>query len=225
MHRCQISEPSPAFAPAAGDHLQRLILAPGDAPVSDAQAIALLCGLAEEEASRLLGHFGSLPETLGAPGADLAREAGEAAAVQIRLVQLLARRQLSRPLRVRDVITSSTQLHAYLRATLTGLPREQFRVLFLDRRNRLIADELMSEGTIDHAPVFPREVMRRALERHAAAIVLVHNHPSGDPSPSTADVDMTRQVAAAARALRLSLHDHILIAGADAISFRALGLL
>lgn len=238
MTSCPISEPfpGPLFQPNLApcqpsaeregrEDLRRRVLAPGDVNLSDAEAISLLSGIGEAEAQQLLHHFGSLPEVLGAPAADLVREGGRRAAVALRLVQLLARRQLERPLRSREVITSSTQLHAYLRATLTGLPREQFRVLFLDRRNRLIADELMAEGTVDHAPVYPREVMRRALERHASAVVLVHNHPSGDPNPSSADVEMTRQVMEAARGLRIGVHDHILVAGAEAVSFRALGLM
>jgi DNA repair protein RadC len=140
------------------------------------------------QAEALLDAFGSLPEVIGAPAADLARVAGRRAAVRLRLVQALARRQLARPLRDRPVISASSQLHAYLRAGLTGAPREQFRVLFLDKKNRLISDEAMGEGTVDHAPVYPREVMRRALELNASAVILAHNHPGGDPAIPVASV-------------------------------------
>ncbi|HEY2356500.1 MAG TPA: DNA repair protein RadC, partial [Phenylobacterium sp.] len=113
----------------------------------------------------------------------------------------------------------------YLRTVMTGVPREQFRVLFLDKKNQLIADEVMGRGTVDHAPVYPREVVRRALELNASALVLAHNHPSGDPTPSTADVDMTRQIVEAARTLSIAVHDHIVVGGAETASLRALGLM
>jgi DNA repair protein RadC len=98
-------------------------------------------------------------------------------------------------------------------------------VLFLDKKNRLLADELMGQGTIDHAPVYPREVVRRALELSASAVILVHNHPSGDPTPSQADIDMTRQVIDAARALRITVHDHLVVGRDGVASFKALGLI
>lgn len=161
--------------------LEDRVLRPGDVGLDDIEAIELLCGLGEAEAEALLAAFGSLPEVIGAPAADLARVAGRRAAVRLRLVQALARRQLARSLRERPVISASSQLHAYLRAGLTGAPREQFRVLFLDKKNRLISDEAMGEGTVDHAPVYPREVMRRALELNASAVILAHNHPGGRP--------------------------------------------
>ena len=108
---------------------------------------------------------------------------------------------------------------------LAGRTREAFRVLFLDKANQLIADELMGDGTVDHAPVYPREVMRRALELAASACCLVHNHPSGSSTPSSADIEMTRQVVEAGRALGIAVHDHFLVAGDQVVSFRALGLM
>jgi DNA repair protein RadC len=123
------------------------------------------------------------------------------------------------------VITSWTQLSAYLRTAMAHEPREQFRVLFLDRKNQLIADEAMNEGTVDHAPVYPREVVRRALELSASALILAHNHPSGDPTPSRADIDMTREVIEAAKVLRLSVHDHVIVGRDGLTSFRAQGLI
>jgi DNA repair protein RadC len=108
---------------------------------------------------------------------------------------------------------------------MVGAPREQFRVLFLDKRNRLIADEVMGEGTVDHAPVYPREVVRRALELHASALVLAHNHPSQDPTPSGADVEMTRKLVEAAHALGIVIHDHVIVAGEAVASLKTLGLM
>jgi len=104
-------------------------------------------------------------------------------------------------------------------------PREQFRVLFLDVKNQLIADEVLNEGTIDHAPVYPREVARRALEHSAASVILVHNHPSGDPSPSSADVQITKEIVAAAKAVGVKVHDHLIIGRHGEASFKTLGLL
>jgi DNA repair protein RadC len=204
--------------------LENRVLQPGDVGLDDVEALSILCGLDEPRAEILLDAFGSLPEVLGAPAAELTRVAGRCAAVRVRLVQALARRQLSRPLRERPVISASSQLHDYLRATLTGAPREQFRVLYLDKKNRLIADERMGDGTIDHAPVYPREVMRRALELNASAVILAHNHPGGDPTPSAADVDMTKQVVEAGRHLRVAVHDHVIVGGQATASLRALGL-
>ena len=145
--------------------------------------------------------------------------------MRLRLVQALARWQLARaaagPARDLGVRPAA----GYLRATLTGAPREQFRVLFLDKKNRLIADERMGDGTVDHAPVYPREVMRRALELNASAVILAHNHPGGDPTPSAADIDMTKQVIEAGRCLRVTVHDHIVVGGQATASLRTLGLL
>ncbi|MEI7932984.1 MAG: DNA repair protein RadC, partial [Alphaproteobacteria bacterium] len=125
----------------------------------------------------------------------------------------------------REVISSWTALVAYVRVALGGETREQFRVLFLDRKNQLIGDEVLGQGTIDHAPVYPREVVRRALELSAASLILVHNHPSGDPTPSAADIDMTRQVVEAARTLRISVHDHLIVGREGVASLKALGLM
>jgi DNA repair protein RadC len=113
----------------------------------------------------------------------------------------------------------------YLRARLTALPREVFHVLFLDTKNQLIADELMGEGTVNHAPVYPREVVRRALELSASAVLLVHNHPSGDPTPSGADIEVTKQVVAAAKALGIQVHDHVIVGGDVVVSLKQQGLM
>jgi DNA repair protein RadC len=123
------------------------------------------------------------------------------------------------------VISSWTALLAYVRTAMAHESREQFRVLFLDKKNQLVLDEVMHQGTVDHAPVYPREVARRALETAASSVILVHNHPSGDPSPSSADIDMTRQIVEALKALRICVHDHLVVGREGVASFKALGLL
>jgi DNA repair protein RadC len=125
----------------------------------------------------------------------------------------------------RAVISSWTGLNAYVKAQLQDEGREQFRVIFLDKKNQLIADEIQNFGTVDHAPVYPREVVKRALELNSSAIILIHNHPSGDPTPSSADIDMTKQVVEACKALRLAVHDHLIVGAQGVTSLKALGLM
>jgi DNA repair protein RadC len=123
------------------------------------------------------------------------------------------------------VLSNWDRLMAYLTAVLAREMVEQFRLLFLDARNRLLADEAQAHGTVNHTPVYPREVVKRALDLHATAIILVHNHPSGDPTPSRADIDMTREIKTAAEALGIVLHDHVIIGNGRWLSFRREGLL
>lgn len=125
----------------------------------------------------------------------------------------------------REQITNWAALNSYLLRESFGQGRESFRVLFLDKRNALIADEVMSQGTVDHAPVYPREVARRALELDASAIILTHNHPSGDPTPSSADISITRQIVEALTPLRIAVHDHVITGAGKTLSFRSLGLM
>ena len=127
--------------------------------------------------------------------------------------------------RKRELLSSSSALLTYVRVTLGAESREQFRVVFLDKKNQMLADEMLGQGTVDHAPVYPREVLKRALELDASAIILVHNHPSGDPTPSPQDIDMTRQVVDAARALRIAVHDHLVVGRDGVASFKTLGLI
>jgi DNA repair protein RadC len=178
-------------------------------------------------AKTLLARFGGLAGVLGASIADLRQVpgVGEAVALDLKLMQEAALRMGREALAKRPLISSWSALLAYIRAELAQEAREQFRVLFLDKKNQLIADELMNRGTVDHAPVYPREVMRRALELSASAVILVHNHPSGDPTPSHADVDMTRQVVDAGKALKIAVHDHLVVGREGVASFKALGLM
>ena len=125
----------------------------------------------------------------------------------------------------RPVISSWSALLAYVRVALQHEPREQFRVLYLDKKNQLILDEVQNRGTVDHAPVYPREVVRRALELSASALILVHNHPSGDPTPSRADIEITKQVVQAGRALNVEVHDHLVVGRDGVASFKQLGLM
>ena len=177
-------------------------------------------------AKRLIERFGGLPGVFGAAQAELQSVSGvgPALALDLKLVHEATLRIGKGEVAKRPVISSWTALLAYVRVALAHEAREQFRVLFLDRKNQLIADEVMNRGTVDHAPVYPREVMRRALELSASAVILVHNHPSGDPTPSSADIDMTRQVVDAGRPLRVAVHDHLVVGRDGVASLKALGL-
>jgi len=178
-------------------------------------------------AKDMLKRFGSLAAVLAASVDDLCKVkgVGPTAALDLKLVHELAQRMGLEPLARRAAITSWSALLAYVKLALAHEPREQFRVLFLDKKNHLIADEVMNEGTVDHAPVYPREVARRALELAASSLILLHNHPSGDPTPSQADVEMTRQVMAAARTLNIAVHDHLVVGREGVASLKALGLI
>lgn len=178
-------------------------------------------------AKALIARFGSLAGVWAAPVEALTtvKGVGDAVALDLKLVQAAAERMGREQVRRRTVISSWSALLDYVRVAMAHEPREQLRVLFLDKKNQLIADEVMNQGTVDHAPVYPREIVRRALELSASAVIMVHNHPSGDPTPSQADIEMTRQVVEAARALRVAVHDHLVVGRDGVASFRALGLI
>ncbi len=178
-------------------------------------------------AAALLERFAGLGAVVAAEPGELARAPGlDAVALSdIKLLRELAIRLARDETCRRPVIASWTALVAYVRTALAHEPREQFRTLFLDRRNNLLRDELVAHGTVDHAPVYPREVVRRALELSASALILVHNHPSGDPTPSQADIQMTRQIVDAARVFNLQVHDHLVVGREGTASFKALGLI
>jgi len=178
-------------------------------------------------AKALLERFGSLAAVLAAPAHLIERidGAGPAVAQDLKTAHTLLTRTGRNELQTRTVISSSSQLLSYCQRSMAHAPREQFRVLFLDSKNQLIADEVLNEGTVHHAPVYPREVARRALELSAAAVILAHNHPSGDPRPSSADIAITREIVAAADAIGVKVHDHLVIGRNGTASFKALGLL
>ena len=178
-------------------------------------------------AKRLIERFGSFAEAINAPPERLreVKGIGEAAILQLKLVRAAALRLMQGGIMQRPVLTSWDAVLGYCRAAMGFEASEQFRILFLDKKNRLIADEVQQRGTVDHTPVYVREVVKRALELSASAIILVHNHPSGDPTPSRADIDMTRQIVDAARPLGVTIHDHIIVGRQGHASFKALKLI
>jgi len=178
-------------------------------------------------AKALLDRFGTFAEALNAPD-ELLREVpgiGEAAITELRLVRAAAIRLMRGEVLERPVLSSWSQVLDYCRASMGFETKEQFRILFLDKRNQIIADEVQQTGTVDHTPVYVREVVKRALELSSTAIVLVHNHPSGDPTPSRADIEMTKQIVTAAKPLGVLVHDHIIVGKQGHASFRGLGLI
>jgi DNA repair protein RadC len=178
-------------------------------------------------AKALIARFGSFAEVIAAKRERLLEipGAGEAVVNQLKIVEAAAQRLARGKVMGRPALSSWAALLDYCMAAMARSQNEEFRVLFLDRKNVLVADEVQSRGTVDHAPVYPREIVRRALEHGASAIILVHNHPSGDPTPSRADIDMTREIAAAAKALKIVVHDHLVIGRSGHASFKSLGLL
>jgi DNA repair protein RadC len=178
-------------------------------------------------AKRLLARFGSYAEVIAAPRQRLMEieGVGEAVVNQLKIVEAAAMRLAQSQVMRKPALSSWTALIDYCMATMARAPSEEFRVLYLDRKNVLIADEIQARGTVDHAPVYPREIVKRALEHGASALILVHNHPSGDPTPSKADILMTREIADAAKALKIAIHDHLVIGRGGHASFKSLGLL
>jgi DNA repair protein RadC len=176
-------------------------------------------------AKALLKRFGSFAGVMAAAPAQLQEVdgVGPAAAVIIKVVQASALRMAQQELVRRDVIGSWKKLLDYCRMRMAEEKTEQFRLLFLDNKNAVIADEEQQRGTVNHTPVYPREVVKRALELGASAIILVHNHPSGDPTPSEDDIVMTKEVAAAAEKLGIAVHDHIVIGRKGHASLRSMG--
>jgi DNA repair protein RadC len=178
-------------------------------------------------AKQLIAQFGSFAEVIAAPHARLREVSGigESVATQLKIIEAAALRLARSELLNKPVLSSWGAVIDYCTAAMARSPHEEFRTLFLDRKNVLIGDEVQTRGTIDHTPVYPREIVKRALELGASAIILVHNHPSGDPTPSRADIEMTREVVAAAKALNIAVHDHLVVGRGGHASFKSLGLL
>jgi len=178
-------------------------------------------------AKSLIARFGSFAEVLGARAERLVEIKGVGAetARDLQIVAAAGQRLAKGAISERRLLSSWKDVIDYCRSAMAFADREEFRILFLDKRNRLIADEVQGRGTVDHVPVYTREVVRRALELSATAMVLVHNHPSGDPTPSSADIRMTRDIAAIAKPLGVTLHDHIIVGRDGHASFRGLRLL
>ena len=176
-------------------------------------------------ARALLETFGDFNRVVSATPARLSavKGVGDAVITELKIVEAAAHRLARAKVMRRPVLSSWDQLVDYCHTAMAHRATEQFRILYLDRKNNLIADEAQGEGTVDHVPVYPREVVKRALEINASALILVHNHPSGDPTPSEADISMTHQIEDAARTLGIVLHDHIIIGQSTELSFRAEG--
>ena len=212
---------------------ERFLATAGDG-MPDYELLEILLGQAilrqdvKPIAKALVERFGSLAGALTADPAELLQVngIGEAAATALKLVQAAALRLARQQIMKRDIISSWDKLLDYCKMSMGHEQVEQLRLLFLDRKNALIADEVQQRGTIDHTPLYPREVVKRALELGASALILVHNHPSGDPKPSRDDIAMTREVQDVAGRLGITLHDHVIIGrGGSYTSFRSDGLL
>jgi DNA repair protein RadC len=225
--------PAPAGAEGHRARMRTRLLTAGPDSLNDQDLLEMLLFLAlprrdtKATARALLARFGSFANVIAAPVNDLRsvedmKDSGPAA---LKLVQAAALRLARAELVDRPLLNNWDRLMAYLNAALAREQVEQFRVLFLDTRNRLLGDEAQARGTVNHTPVYPREVVRRALELQATALILVHNHPSGDPTPSRDDIEMTREVKQAAQALAIVLHDHVIVGNGRWLSFRQEGLL
>jgi DNA repair protein RadC len=178
-------------------------------------------------AKSLIKRFGTFAEVLTAAPARLLEVDGisERVVTDLKIVEASARRLAKGEVAKRPVLSSWSAVLDYCRTTMAFMDKEQFRLLFLDKRNALIADEIQQSGTVDHTPVYPREVVKRALELSASALILVHNHPSGDPTPSSADIKMTREIIEVAKPLGISVHDHIIVGREGHASLKGLQLI
>lgn len=227
-----LSEAAPHFH----GHRQRLrdrFMEAGEAALADYEMMELLLfrAIARRDvkplAKALVARFGSYSEAVAARPERLREIEGlsDAAIVEIKLVEAAARRLARGNLQQRAVLSSFMDVMDYCRTAMAYADREEFRILFLDKRNALIADEVQGVGTIDHTPVYPREVVRRALELGSSALILAHNHPSGDPTPSGADIRMTKDIIAIAQPFGIAVHDHLIVGRNGHASFKGLKLI
>jgi DNA repair protein RadC len=215
------------------ERLRRRFAEGGEAALPDYELLELLLfrSIPQRDvkplAKQLIQHFGSFAEVVGAPLSRLreVKGVGESVALDLKIVEAALKRTMKGQVAKKPVLSSWSSVIDYCRLAMAFAEREQFRILFLDRKNALIADEVQQTGTVDHTPVYPREVMRRALELSATALILVHNHPSGDPTPSGADMRMTRELVDIAKPLGIAIHDHIIVGRDGHASFKGLGLI
>jgi DNA repair protein RadC len=223
-------------APHYHGHRERLrarFRAAGADAVSDYELLELVLFRAIPQrdikplAKELIAKFGSFAEVVAAPRARLkeVKGIGEAAADELKIIHAAASRLARGQVQKRPVLSSWSSVIDYCRTAMAYADKEQFRLLFLDKRNQLIADELQQVGTVDHTPVYPREVVKRALELSATALILVHNHPSGDPTPSRADIQMTQAIIDVAKPLGIAVHDHIIVGKEGHASLKGLKLI
>ncbi len=215
------------------ERMRARVLEHGASTLADYELLEMLLFLAFKKgdtkplAKSLINRFGSLSRVMCAPQLELleTRGLGPHSVVTLKLVQEAGVRMARAEVMDQPVLNNWDRLMDYLTTVLAREKIEQFRILFLDPKNRLIADEAQARGTVNHTPVYPREVVKRALELHATALILVHNHPSGDPTPSRADIDMTQEVREAVSVLGVVLHDHVIVGNGRWLSFRKEGLL
>ena len=225
--------PSPTSAEEHRSRLRHRLITGGPEAVADHELLEMILFLAilrrdtKPIAYRLVQRFGSFANAIAAPMRELLEidGMGEAGAAALKIVHAAALRLARAEVMGRPVLSNWDALMDYLNAAIARECVEQFRILFLDNRNRLLADEAQARGTVNHTPVYPREVVKRALELNATAIILVHNHPSGDPTPSHDDIVMTRHIAEAAETVSVAVHDHVIVGNGRWTSFRRDGLI
>ena len=229
-------KPPPAEPPHYVGHRQRLrerFQSAGADALSDYELLEMVLFAAQPRrdmkpaAKALLKKFGSFAEVMHAPE-PLLREVdgiGDASVTQLKLIAAAANRIAKGEVKQRHALSSWQDVITYCRTSMAFAEKEQFRLLFLDKRNQLIADEVQQTGTVDHTPVYPREVIKRALELSATAIILVHNHPSGDPTPSQADIRMTKSIVDIAKPLGIAVHDHIIVGKNGHTSLKGMGVM
>ena len=233
LFAARVEEPVARFNDhrAAALALEDRAKATGVSALTDAEALQLLIATASPAApaaaaaSSLLDRFGCLTRVLAGELPALRQIVDDQAALSLHLAFDLARRVAETELPARELLTSTLAVTKYLTLNMSHLETEEFRVLHLDTRNQLIAEEVMWRGTVAHCPVYPRDIIKRCLERNSAAILIAHNHPSGLPEPSNADIQTTREIAAAAKVFSIHLHDHFVVGRASVVSFRERGLL
>lgn len=210
---------------------QRFLAAPDTLPDYELLELILFMAIPRKDvkpiAKDLIARFGSFNGVINAGTPELTAVKGmsDNSAIALKSIQAAAHRLMKRDVIGRPVLNSWQRLMDYLHATMAHEGKEHFRLLFLNKKNEVIADEIQQSGTVDHTPAYPREIMKRALELSATAIILVHNHPSGDPTPSQADVDMTNAIIAAARPFNIVIHDHLIVSKNDISSFKTMGLI
>jgi DNA repair protein RadC len=227
-----LAEPAPHYL-GHRERLRERFLKGGSDALADYELLELVLFRAigrrdlKPLAKELLKQFGSFAEVVSAPIERLKsiKGLGEAAITELKIVQAAAHQLARGQVPKRTVLSSWSSVLAYCRTAMAFADKEQLRVLFLDKRNQLIADEVQQEGTVDHTPVYPREVVKRALELSATAVILVHNHPSGDPAPSQADIAMTKEIVSVAQPLGISVHDHIIVGKDGHASLKGLRLI
>lgn len=213
--------------------LRQKLLSAGPEAIADHELLEMVLFLAlprrdtKSVARALIARFGSFANAIAAPAREIAAVdgIGEAAAAALKIIQAASLRLARAEIMDRPVLSNWDALMGYLTAVMAREKVEQFRILFLDSRNRLLADEAQARGTVNHTPVYPREIVKRALELHATSLILAHNHPSGDPTPSRDDIAMTGLIVEAARTLSISVHDHVVVGNGKWLSFRQQGLL